>query len=165
MTALHRWRLYVAAAALAGLLLAPVMSGFDGKTLGFILGPALVSLFVAARGVATKQKGARVTTLALVVFLALAAVEQQRFLDNTFYLAISLLAIVLFADQVRALRHARDAEEFGRAVRINQIARDEIRRDYNPKQQDAWISHHPGEPDHISGVRMEFFLNLFSFFN
>ncbi len=107
----HRWRLYVAIAAVAGLALTPILSGFDGKTLGFILGPTLVSLFIAARGVVEKQKGAAITTAALVAFLLLAAIEQQRFLDNTFYLAISLLAIVLFADQVRALRRARDAEE------------------------------------------------------
>src|SRR6185295_6732270 len=47
----RRWRLYVALAAVAALVLWPFLPGFDGMTLGFILGPSVVSLLAAAQGV------------------------------------------------------------------------------------------------------------------
>lgn len=43
--------------------------------------------------------------------MALQLIENAIFLDRTFYLSVSLLALVLFFDQVRAMRRARDAEE------------------------------------------------------
>ncbi len=106
-----RWRTYVAAAAVAGLALIPIMPGFDGITVGLILGPAVVALVAAIQGAASRIPGAMITALGLLVFLALIAVQAPSFLDQTFYFAISVLVAVLFVDQLRELRRAREAEE------------------------------------------------------
>ena len=58
--------------------------------------------------------GAIVTTLALGVFVALQLIENAMFLDRTFYIAVSLLMLVLIVDQARVLRRAREAEEQAR---------------------------------------------------
>src|SRR6185295_820926 len=110
----RRWRLYVALAAVAALVLWPFLPGFDGMTLGFILGPSVVSLLAAAQGVRARLSGAIATTLALAVFITLQMVENAYFLDRTFYIAVSVLMLVLFVDQVRTLRRAREAEEQAR---------------------------------------------------
>lgn len=107
----ERWLVYVAIAAALGLLIMPVMPGFDGLTLGFILAPSAVALAAALQGLRARRPGAVVATVALVGFVALQLIENAIFLDRTFYLSVSLLALVLFFDQVRAMRRARDAEE------------------------------------------------------
>lgn len=108
------WRLRVAAAAGVAIVLAFIFPGFDGITLGFIMGPSVVSLAAAAWGIAQKRSGATATTLGLVAFLVLQMIENVGFLDTTFYIAVSVLMLVLFVDQVRALRRAREAEEQAR---------------------------------------------------
>lgn len=106
-----RWRLHVAIAAALAFALGAILPGFDGMTLGFIMGPSIVSLVAALQGVLAKRSGAIVTSLALAVFLALQLIENAGFLNRTFYLAVSLLALVLFIDQVRELSRARAAAE------------------------------------------------------
>jgi Histidine kinase len=110
----ERWRLHVAGAAVIGLTLFPLMPGFDGRTLGFILGPSVIAFAAAAQGIAARRPGAKLTTLTLGVFVALQLIETAMFLERTFYLSVSFLALVLFIDQVRALRRARIAEEQAR---------------------------------------------------
>jgi hypothetical protein len=107
----RRWRLHVVMAAAAALALWPILPGFDGMTLGFILGPSVVSFIAATQGARVRLPGAIATALALGVFIALQLIETAPFLDRTFYIAVSLLMLVLFVDQVRALRRAREAEE------------------------------------------------------
>jgi hypothetical protein len=105
----ERWRMCIAVAAVAALAIAPFMPGFDGLTLGLILIPSAVSLFIAVRGVLTRRSGAWLTTIALAVFIALQIIETASFLDQTFYLALSILALSLFVDQARELRRTRIA--------------------------------------------------------
>lgn len=107
----RRWRIYVAIAGVVGLALMPIMPGFDGKTFGFILGPSVVALAAALQGLITRRSGAISATVALGVFLVLQLVENAGFLNRTFYLAISFIALALFVDQVVELRRARIAEE------------------------------------------------------
>ncbi len=106
-----RWRIYVAVAGVVGLALVPIMPGFDGKTFGFILGPSVVALAAALHGLFSRRPGAISATVALVIFLVLQLVENAGFLNRTFYLAISFIALALFVDQVIELRRARTAEE------------------------------------------------------
>lgn len=110
----RRWRLHAGAAALAALALWPILPGFDGMALGFILGPSIVSLVAAIEGVRARAPGAILTTAALVVFVALQFIENALFLDRTFYITVTLLMLALFVDQVRVLRRAREAEEQAR---------------------------------------------------
>ncbi len=112
--ACRRWRLHVVMAAAAALALWPILPGFDGMALGFILGPSVVSLLAAAQGARARLPGAIATAVALAVFIALQLIENALFLDRTFYVAVSLLMLVLFVDQVRVLRRAREAEEQAR---------------------------------------------------
>lgn len=112
--ACRRWRLHVVMAAAAALALWPILPGFDGMALGFILGPSVISLLAAAQGARARLPGAIATALALAVFIALQLIENALFLDRTFYFAVSLLMLVLFVDQVRVLRRAREAEEQAR---------------------------------------------------
>jgi hypothetical protein len=109
-----RWRVSVMIAAATALALWPLFPGFDGMTLGFVLGPSAVSLLVAARGAKDRLPGALATTLALGCFITLQLIENARFLDRTFYIAVSLLMLVLIVDQARVLRRAREAEEKAR---------------------------------------------------
>lgn len=105
----RRWLLYVAVAALLGVVLIPVMPGFDGMTLGLILAPTSVSLAAAAQGFMAKRRGATVTALALSCFLAMQLIQRGSFLDNTLYIAVGLLALVLFVDQAMELQQTRKA--------------------------------------------------------
>lgn len=104
-----RWVLHVAVAALLAVVLIPVMPGFDGMTLGLILAPTLVSLAAAAQGFVAKRQGATVTALALSCFLAMQVIQRASFLDSTLYIAIGLLALVLFVDQALELQRTRKA--------------------------------------------------------
>lgn len=110
----RRWRLHAAAAAAAGLALWPILPGFDGMTLGFIFGPSVVSLAAALQGIHARRSGAIVASIALAVFATLPFIETVNFLNRTFYIAVSLLMLVLFVDQARVLRRAREAEEQAR---------------------------------------------------
>ncbi|HEX5006942.1 MAG TPA: histidine kinase [Hyphomonadaceae bacterium] len=110
----RRWLVYVAAAAAAALVLWPILPGFDGMALGFILGPSVVALVGAVQGVRARLPGAAITSLALVIFLALQFIENALFLNRTFYIAVSLLMLALIVDQARVLRRTREAEEQAR---------------------------------------------------
>ncbi len=110
----RRWGFCLALAAAAALALWPILPGVDGMALGFVMGPSVVSLVLAILGARGRFSGALATAIALGVFLALQFVESARFLDRTFYIAVSLLVLVLIVDQARVLRRAREAEEQAR---------------------------------------------------
>lgn len=117
------WRGWIAATVvvMAGLCLAP--GGFDQRALTALLVGA-VSAAIAVGGEAFRRgpvfSRPRLTLAALVVFGGLAVAQGLTFLDRTAYLALGLLAIVLFADQLRGLRRAERerAEAQGRAARL-----------------------------------------------
>jgi len=110
----RRWLIYVAAAAAAALALWPILPGFDGMALGFILGPSVVSLVAAVQGVRAHLPGATIAAVAVAVFVALQFIENALFLNRTFYIAVSLLMLTLIVDQARVLRRTREAEEQAR---------------------------------------------------
>jgi hypothetical protein len=103
------WPVYVGIAVLLSAIIAPFGPGFDGKTFLLLLLPALVALFAAFRGVRARASGALAASLALLGFIGLSLAEPFLFLDRTFYLAAGGLALVLFVDQLRVLRRAREA--------------------------------------------------------
>ncbi|MFT3725274.1 MAG: histidine kinase [Hyphomonadaceae bacterium] len=108
------WRLHVLAAALLAIVVWPLMPGFDGMTLGFVLAPSIVCLAAALQGLVAKRAGAMLAALALAAFVALELMENIVFMDRTFYIAVTLLMLVLIVDQARVLRRAREAEELAR---------------------------------------------------
>ena len=126
-----RWRLHVVIAAFLALALWPLMPGFDGMTLGFILGPSLVWLAAAGRGLAARRPGAIIATIATAAFVLLELIESAMFMEHTFYAAITLLMLVLVVDQARVLRRTREAEEHARR-RATQLELELLRRRIAP---------------------------------
>src|SRR6266581_444476 len=57
--------------------------------------------------------------------------------------------------QAHAHSDAGDAGDFALAVRLDPFARDKIRRQNNPPQQDPRIAHHAGETGHERGTRLQ----------
>jgi hypothetical protein len=116
----ERWRRHVGVAAALTAAIAPWGPGFDGRALLGALVPVAVALVAAIRGVRRGSPGAWPVAAALAGFIALVVVDPERFLDRTFYLAVTALAFVLAVHQARALHRARAAEELarGRAVRL-----------------------------------------------
>jgi LytS/YehU family sensor histidine kinase len=100
----------------------PFMPGFDGMTLGLIIAPTAVSLAAAGQGIVARRPGAIVTAIALSVFLASQFIFAQGFLDTTLYIAVGLLALVLFVDQAVELRRSRRAAaEAGRKASLLEL--------------------------------------------
>src|SRR5216684_1728189 len=56
--------------------------------------------------------------------------------------------------QAHAHGDAGDAGAFAQAVRLDPFARDEVRRQNNPEEQDPRIAHHAGEAGHERGARV-----------
>ena len=151
----RRWRAHVAAAAAAALILWPLLPGFDGMALGFILGPSVIALVAALQGVRSRLPGATASSVALSAFIALQLIENALFLDRTFYIAVSLLMLVLILDQARVLRRTRDAEEQARR-RASLLELELLRRRIAPhflmntlNALTEWV-----ESDPKTGVRM-----------
>jgi len=107
----QRWRGYTAVALAGGCGLTTVMPGFDGIAWGFILAASIVSFVAAARGVVAKASGAIPTAAALFAFTAAQVINPPLFLDQTLFLAVSAVIVVLFVDQVRAQQRSREAEQ------------------------------------------------------
>ena len=118
-----RWGWWIATTAvvMTGLCLAP--GGFDQRALTALLVGAGAAA-IAVGGEAFRRgpvfSRPRLTLAALVVFAGLAVAQGLTFLDRTAYLALGLLAMVLFADQLRGLRRAQRerAEAQARAARL-----------------------------------------------
>jgi hypothetical protein len=100
-------------AVTAGLVLigALVMQGYDSKaTISFII-TGLIAGGLAAKGVIDKRPGALAALAGIGVFLATLLAGSQVFLDQGYYLALSVLMLMLFVAQVIALRRReREAE-------------------------------------------------------
>ncbi len=114
------WKYYV----IAGVSLATVAvifsPGFDGRALFSLFAATVIALIALLRPAFAGEKGARLAAAALVVFIALMLIDDQSFLDRTFFLAAALLMLVMIADQVRAMRaiHAAKAAMQNRAERL-----------------------------------------------
>jgi LytS/YehU family sensor histidine kinase len=105
-----RWRAYTGVAAAFALASLPWAPGFDGVALLILLMPALVSVVAAIQGIRVRRAGAIAALVSLAIFCVLILLQPTLFLDTTFYIAVSLMALVLFVDQALALKRARDAE-------------------------------------------------------
>jgi hypothetical protein len=111
----RRWGRAVGALAAVTLVAAAFAPGFDNKALAALIIPGLAAFIAAARAAFKRSPGALATAGALALFLALIFVDGFTFLDRTFYLAVAALALVLFIDQLSALRRARIAAEEARS--------------------------------------------------
>lgn len=104
-------RYYIAATAGLGLLIAPFMPGFDGKSLMALLIGLAVSSIALARPAWRGDWAARITALALLVFIGLLFYRNAGLLDRDLFLAITALCGVLFVDQILAMRRVRRARD------------------------------------------------------
>lgn len=109
-----RWGLHVLVSALLAFVAWLLMPGFDGMTFGFVLASSLVCLAAALQGILARHAGAVLASFALLGFVVLELFENSMFMDRTFYIAVTLLMLVLIVDQARVLRRARAGEELAR---------------------------------------------------
>lgn len=85
--------------------------GYDSK-LGLIILTFMIAALVAALiGARNQKRGAFLSSIGFAIFLAAAIAAPYQFLDQTYYLAMAALIIVLFATQVRLLSVERRARE------------------------------------------------------
>jgi DNA-binding LytR/AlgR family response regulator len=88
---------------------------FDDKALAGLVIGSLVAAWLAWRGWRAGEAGATPALAGLLLFPVLAALSGRAFLDQAFYLALLLLACLLFASQGLALRREqRDREAIKR---------------------------------------------------
>ncbi len=109
----------VVAVVTAGLAiyLAP---GYDGKIALVFLTFMTAALVAALIGATNSERGARLSAAGFAIFILIAFIAPQRFLDQTYYLIMAMLMIVLFTMQIRLLgfeRHARETAAL-EAVRL-----------------------------------------------
>lgn len=85
--------------------------GFDSK-LGLIILIFMIAALVAALiGARNQKRGALLSAIGFAVFLLAAFLAPYQFLDQTYYLAMAVLIIVLFATQIRLLSVEQRARE------------------------------------------------------
>jgi len=120
-----------AAAALAGLLLIP---WYDLKAIAAIAAGAAALLACAIVGARRRRPGARAAIGFALLLFALIAWQLTDFLDQSYYVALALILVVLVGEQLLVLRQARSAgeEEARRAAglerRLKEAPRDRIAR-------------------------------------
>ena len=104
----RKWRgLFVTITLVGVVACAWFIPGFDSKTTMLVLTAVLVSLAAAIVGMTKKHQGAAGAAIALAGVIAVAIVDVQNFINQTYYVATVALLLVLFAQQVRALRRAQ----------------------------------------------------------
>jgi len=85
--------------------------GYDSK-LGLIILIFMIAALVAALiGARNRKRGALLSAIGFALFLIAAIVAPYQFLDQTYYLAMAALIIVLFATQIRLLSDEQRARE------------------------------------------------------
>ena len=108
----RRGGIAVAAAALVCAALLVLMPGFDGKAVACLVTGSGLGALLAWRGWRARQAGAAPALAGMAVFPLLALLSGNVFLDQTFYIALIGLALLLFAAQAAALwREERDRED------------------------------------------------------
>jgi Histidine kinase len=104
----RKWRRHFVTITFVGVVAcAWFIPGFDSKTTMLVLTAVLVSLAAAIVGMTKKHRGAAGAAIALACVIAVAIVDVQNFINQTYYVATVALLLVLFAQQVRALRRAQ----------------------------------------------------------
>lgn len=97
-----------------------IVRGYDGKTVMSLLVALIVTLAVAIAGVRARAAGAWGTVAAIAAVLVVLMLDAARFLDQSYYVAVTVLLLFLFIRQAWALRVAQrlsSAAEF-RAVQL-----------------------------------------------
>ncbi len=85
--------------------------GFDSK-LGLIILIFMIAALVAALiGAKNRKRGAFLSAIGFAIFLLAAILAPYQFLDQTYYLAMAALIIILFATQIRLLSDEQRARE------------------------------------------------------
>jgi Histidine kinase len=104
------WRTHLIVAGIA-LSLAPIafVPGYDTKTGLVMLSAIVLSTIAALIGVRRRLPGAVTTALAMGGVLACFLIYPAVFLDRTYYLVATVLLLILFGQQVSALRDAQRA--------------------------------------------------------
>jgi hypothetical protein len=126
-----RQYLLVAGTLITILVLSPFAPGFDGKPLLALLVGSVFSLGALARPAWRGERGARLTSIALVGFIGLIVYQQADFLNRDFFLAVCALMAALFADQILTLRRERRAREAA-SRRSDQLELELLRRGIAP---------------------------------
>jgi hypothetical protein len=104
------WRAHLMTVAIA-LTLAPIafVPGYDVKTGFVMLGAISLSAVAALIGVRRRVPGANTTALSMGGALACLLIDPGVFLDRAYYAVATVLLLILFGQQVIALRDAQRA--------------------------------------------------------
>lgn len=97
-----------AVVALAGLLVIP---WYDLKAIAAIAAGAMALIACAVTGARRRIPGARAAIGFALLLFALIAWQLTDFLDQSYYVALALILVVLVGEQLLVLRHARSAGE------------------------------------------------------
>lgn len=101
-----RTHFVVAIGVVAGAIVV-FIPGYDDKTGSVLLVATLLSVAASVVGVRKRVPGARTALIAMAVALTCFFIDASAFLDRNYYLAATVLLLVLFAQQVVALREAQ----------------------------------------------------------
>ena len=103
----RRLKTIVASTTVLVALSATLVPGYDAKTMMSLLVALLITLAVAAVGAYAKAVGAWGTVAAIGGVLAVLVLDAARFLDQSYYVAVTVLLLFLFIRQAWALRVAQ----------------------------------------------------------
>ncbi len=149
------WRVLLGIAVTVIVLVVTFAPGFDFKALLSLAAICLMALLSVIKPALTGIKGAVITAGALIGFLLLIIVDEQAFLDRTFYFAAGMLTVALFVDQARVMRHIR-ADRQAIQSRAEQLELELLRRRIAPhflmntlNALTEWV-----ESDPATGVKM-----------
>ncbi len=148
------WR-WVGVAAMVMLVAVMAFDGFDTKT-GAALFFALWVMIAAAFGaVLRRDRDAIVTTIWAVAVIVWQMIEIYTFLDQQWYVAITILLLILFAQQVSVLRREQE-QRVNAQLRATRLELELLKRQIQPHfllnsltALSEWV-----ESDPATGVRM-----------
>jgi hypothetical protein len=97
----------VVASVLITVSMISLVPSFDAKTGSVILGGVVLAALAAIIGARRRAPGAGTTTVAMGVALIWFILDLPAFLDRTYYIVAAALLLILFGQQVNALREAQ----------------------------------------------------------
>jgi hypothetical protein len=120
-------RLAIAAAVVACGALLVLTPGFDSKAVACLVAGSGIGALLAWRGWRARQPGAAPAFAGLAAFPLLALLSGHLFLDQTFYVAVIGLALLLFAAQAVALTR-EERERTGAKLRAAELELQVLKR-------------------------------------
>jgi LytS/YehU family sensor histidine kinase len=100
----HLLRHVLLASLGASLLIAALVSGFDGKTTLTLFAGLIIALFAAFAGARRGAAGAKFTALALAAVIGVLVLSVAIFIDLSYYIVATALLLFLFVRQAALLR-------------------------------------------------------------